>query len=163
MIALQDFKIVEDLKRLINWVDSPRLNIVWASDSFVFPLEETQLRKHFLTAVENGIIALKIKELSSSKVIGHCELEVEVKSVKICRLLIAKKYRGQGYGEETIKKLLEYIKTNQKPNTIFLTVFSFNPAIKLYERMGFEKTRVEKNFMQFENEEWDRVTMVLKK
>lgn len=163
MIALQDFKIVEDLKRLINWVDSPRLNIVWASDSFAFPLEETQLRKHFLTAIENGIIALKIKELNSSKVIGHCELEVEVKSVKICRLLIAEKYRGQGYGEETIEKLLEYIKTNQKPNTIFLTVFSFNQAIKLYERMGFEKTRVEKNFIQFENEEWDRVTMVLKK
>ena len=163
MIALQDFSINKDLKRLIEWVDSPRLNIVWASNSFTFPLKESQLKNHFLSAIENGIIALKIKELNSSKVIGHCELEVDTESVKICRLLIAEKYRGKGYGQETIKKLIEYIKTSQKPSTIFLTVFSFNPAINLYKRMGFEKTLIEKNFIQYEEEKWDRVTMVLKK
>ena len=29
--------------------------------------------------------------------------------------------------------------------------------------MGFEKSKVEENYLQFENEEWNRVTMELKK
>jgi len=163
MIKLQKFDIDKDISRLINWIDSPRLNIVWATDKFTFPLQDSELVDYFQSTNSNNTVVFKVREKETKAIIGHCELEVKPKSVKICRLLIAEKYRGNGYGKETIQELLKYTKNNLKVDTVLLTVFSFNPAIKLYKKMGFEKTKVEENYLQFENERWNRVTMELKK
>ena len=46
MIILEPFESKEDIDRLINWVDSNRLNIIWASDKFTFPLNEKQLNDY---------------------------------------------------------------------------------------------------------------------
>jgi RimJ/RimL family protein N-acetyltransferase len=162
-VEIDNFDETEDVERLISWIDSARLNRVWASNKFAFPLSAAELTAHFLTAKNNNIVVFKIVDKLKQKVVGHCELEVYSNAVKISRFLIAEKYRGQGYGQDTLKKLLQYISKNFNVSTVFLTVFSFNPAIRLYEKMGFEKTGIEKNFLQFENELWHRVTMKLNK
>jgi len=151
MIELQEFDKSNDVLSLIKWVDTPRLNIVWATDTFTFPLQYSKLVDYFQSASNKNIIVFKVREKGSEAVIGHCELEVNPKSVKICRLLIAEQYRGHGYAKETIQELLKYINNNLNPEIVFLTVFSFNPAIKLYKKMGFEKTKVEESYIQFEN------------
>ncbi len=161
MIEIISFVEAEDLERLISWVNSARLNRVWASDKFTFPLHKTEMQAYFRNIKNNNIIAFKIVDKLKHQVVGHCELEVYSNSVKISRFLIAEKYRGKGYGQDTIKKLLQYISDVFNDSTVFLTVFSFNPAIRLYEKMGFAQTEIEKNFLQFENELWHRVTMKL--
>ena len=103
MIELLTFKIDEDLKRLITWIDTPRLNIVWATNTFTFPLKESQLKNYFELAESNEIVVFKVSNVETKNIIGHCELEVSSKAVKICRLLIAKKYRGQGYGNSPLR------------------------------------------------------------
>lgn len=48
--------------------------------------------------------------------------------------------RGRGYASQATKQILEHAFENLKLNRIYLTVFYDNaPAIKVYEKAGFEK------------------------
>jgi len=165
MIQLEKFKTKEDILRLIRWVDSARLNIIWASDKFVFPLDKNQLTNYLNDADKNNILIFKVVEITNNKttVVGHAELDVFGNDIKISRLLIDKTQRGKGYGEQMVKLLIKYIQENLKHTSIFLTVFTFNkPAIALYKKLGFETVEINSDFMRYENEIWDRQKMILK-
>ena len=47
MIVLEKFDAKFDTERLIDWVDSAHLNIIWASDKFKYPLDEKALNSYF--------------------------------------------------------------------------------------------------------------------
>jgi len=165
MISLEPFEST-DIERLISWVDSNKLNIIWASDTFTFPLNYKQLSFYLESATKNGIIIFKVihSENGNSDVVGHAELDVLENEIKISRLLISKEKRGKGYGEKMMNALIQYIKTNLKFKDICLTVFTFNkPAITLYEKLGFETIETDKDYITFEDENWDRQKMKLNK
>lgn len=165
MVQLEKFKIKEDILRLISWVDSARLNIIWASDKFNFPLDINQLSNYLNNADKNNIVIFKVVEITNNKaeVVGHAELDIFETNIKISRLIIDKKQRGKGYGEQMVKLLIKYIQENIKHTSIFLTVFTFNkPAITLYEKLGFETVEIAPDFMRYKNEIWDRQKMILK-
>ncbi len=164
MLQLQKFGTKEDIKRLISWIDSERLNIIWASDSFTFPLDENQLKKYLADANKNNILIFKIAHNvdNTPTIIGHAELDIFGTDIKISRLLIDKNQRGKGHGELMVKLLIKYIQENINHKSIFLTVFTFNkPAIRLYEKLGFKTIEIEPNYIRYENENWDRQKMVL--
>ena len=54
----------------------------------------------------------------------------------INRLYIDEEYRNMGIGEEVIKKIIDIAKDMNRD--IELEVFGNNPAIHLYEKMGFK-------------------------
>ena len=165
MIQLEKFETKEDVLRLIKWVDSAKLNIIWASDKFVFPLDENQLVSYLNSADKNNILIFKVVEIINNQatVVGHAELDIFENDIKISRLLIDKSQRGKGYGEQMVKLLITYIQKNLKHSSIFLTVFTFNkPAITLYEKLGFETVDIDLDFMRYDNEIWDRQKMVLR-
>lgn len=164
MIVLERFDVEKDLSRLLEWVDSQRLNIIWASDKFSYPLDEKQMTSYFKSLNYKKTLAFKVvnMEIGNSDVVGHAELDIDGKEVKISRLLISKTNRGKGFGKEMMIALINYIKRNLKYNEICLTVFTFNkPAISLYEKLGFETTEINSGFMSYEKEVWDRQKMVL--
>ncbi len=164
-IQLQKFESSTDIQRLISWIDSERLNIIWASDKFSFPLDKNQLSDYLNNADKNNILLFKVTEITNNKatVAGHAELDIFGNNIKISRLLIDKTQRGKGYGEQMVKLLIKYIQENIKHTSIFLTVFTFNkPAITLYEKLGFVTTEIDPDFMRYENEIWDRQKMILK-
>ena len=166
MIILDEFEPTSDNKRLIEWVDSSRLNIIWASDKFKFPLDEQVLNSYFEKATQNGIIVFKVvnQEKENTQVVGHAELDVLGNEIKISRLLISKQHRGKGYGEQMVSALIEYIQDNLQFEDICLTVFTFNkPAIGLYKKLGFEVVKIDKGFMKYKEEVWDRQKMKLRK
>lgn len=165
MIQLEKFGSEEDILRLIKWVDSVRLNIIWASDKFTFPLDKNQLTNYLNDTDKNNILIFKVVKIINNKVtvVGHAELDVFGNDIKISRLLIDKNQRGKGYGEQMVKLLIKYIRGNLKHTSIFLTVFTFNkPAITLYEKLGFETIEIDPDFMRYDNEIWDRQKMILK-
>lgn len=165
MIQLEKFESREGISRLIKWVDSAKLNIIWASDKFTFPLDDNQLRTYLDNAEKNNILIFKVIEMidNTSTVVGHAELDIFGADIKISRLLIDKSQRGKGFGEQMVKLLIAYIQENIKHSSIFLTVFTFNkPAITLYEKLGFETVEIDLDFMRYENEIWDRQKMILK-
>ena len=61
---------------------------------------------------------------------------------------IIPEFRRQGLGIQLLNQMFEYAKEN-KINKIFLDVAEDNiPAIKLYEKMGFELTYRRKGYYQ---------------
>lgn len=78
-----------------------------------------------------GIIWFKINENGSSN-----------QQMFLYDILINEKYRGKGFGTQTMEKLEEKAK-ELKCNKILLHVFGHNnPAISLYKKMGYKITNL---------------------
>ena len=78
MIQLEKFESKEDILRLIKWVDSARLNIIWASDKFTFPLDENQMINYLKCADKSKLLIFKIVHIVNGQktVVGHAELDI---------------------------------------------------------------------------------------
>ena len=60
------------------------------------------------------------------------------KSYGLWRLMIDKKYQGQGYGKQAVQVLIDYVKQNFNPETFVTSVVPGNEAAeKLYASLGF--------------------------
>ncbi len=164
MVKLTKFNPDKDIKRLIKWVDSFRLNIIWASDKFNYPLTESALNGYFINLTPDKTLAFKLVETIGSEIeiIGHAEIDINGNETILSRLLIPKEKRGKGYGKKMLQKLIRFVNENMENAEIYLTVFTFNKnAIALYEKIGFKRIDIQKNYMTFEGEEWDRQKMKL--
>lgn len=65
-----------------------------------------------------------------------------------------KEYWGNGYGTEGLKILLDFAFYEMNLHRVMLKVFSFNErAVKLYDKIGFEKEGVSRECL-FRNGEW---------
>ena len=72
-----------------------------------------------------------------SKTRTHAEIGIAI---------MEKEYRGQGYGAEALKQVVEYAFKILDLTLLGLTVFSNNQrAIRAYEKLGFKKTVFLKN------------------
>jgi ribosomal protein S18 acetylase RimI-like enzyme len=56
-------------------------------------------------------------------------------SIRIIDITLLPAFRNKGFGQGILDDILAYARAKQKPVTIH--VESFNPAMKLYERLGF--------------------------
>jgi RimJ/RimL family protein N-acetyltransferase len=65
-------------------------------------------------------------------------------------------YRGQGYGGEALGLLQRFAFHELNLHRLQLTVFSYNaPAIRLYERLGFQREGVMREFLQRDGQRFD--------
>jgi len=66
----------------------------------------------------------------------HCD-----GSKKVCglwRLMIDKKYQGQGYGKAAMQTLINYVKNNLNPEIFRTSIVQGNEATEmLYKNLGF--------------------------
>ncbi|MDF2541595.1 MAG: family N-acetyltransferase [Herbinix sp.] len=78
------------------------------------------------------------------------------------RILIGPKGRDQGFGTEATKMIVDYIFLNTDLKQLTLSVFAFNPrAQRVYEKIGFILSSVDKNELEYEGEMIDSYNMVL--
>ena len=63
-------------------------------------------------------------------------MERRADEIRIIDIALLPKYRSKGLGGKLLKDLLDEAKTRQLP--IRIHVERFNPALKLYERLGFK-------------------------
>lgn len=84
-----------------------------------------------LTALKDGMpCGLATLYLQPYRKLAHqCEFGI----------IVGKGYRGQGIGTELIKNLMYLAKDKFGIELMHLQVYSENPAIHLYERMGFKE------------------------
>ena len=75
-----------------------------------------------------------------------------------------KNRRGQGFGEEIVKRLVEFSFEEVDALTIELNVYEWNTsAIKCYEKVGFVVNPAISNITKFKNHEWTSINMTLDK
>lgn len=106
---------------------------------------------------ESEVFAIKLKE--NNQIIGIAGFDDIVKENKVATLFIGigdKNTRGKGYGKEALNLLLEYGFNELDFYRIQLNVLEFNnAAISLYEKAGFIKEGVFREFVLRDGKRYD--------
>lgn len=67
-------------------------------------------------------------------------------------------HRGKGYGYEAMRLLLKFAFHEINLYRVQLSVFSYNPAaIRLYEKLGFVREGVQREFLQRDGQRYDLI------
>lgn len=158
--------IIEDAQKMIEY-----LNIVGGeSDNLLFGKGEFRLTVEqemeyikslsnstntlmILGIINNSIVSVAQISGSNRKRIAHnSELSISVK----------KEYWRKGIGSIVMEELIRFAKENGTIKNISLGVKASNSkAMKLYEKFGFEKTGVHKNFFNINGNFEDEILMDL--
>jgi RimJ/RimL family protein N-acetyltransferase len=103
--------------------------------------------------------AFAIRPIDREDVVGYCALEGILWSQRVTWLAIGigeAAQRGQGYGEEAMRLLLRFAFDELNLRRVQLTVFSYNDwAIRLYEKLGFQREGVFREFLQRDGQVYD--------
>lgn len=100
-----------------------------------------------------------IKLIENNQIIGLAGFDDIVKDNYVATLFIglgSKDTRGKGYGMEALKHLLHYGFNDLNFHRIQLNVLEFNEAaIALYEKAGFKKEGIFREFVLRDNKRYD--------
>lgn len=146
----------QDAEQLIQWISSERLSCLWGAGSFSFPLTQQQIKQH---CQRSDIFPFQF--IDDGVAIGYCELfRVSTKHYRICRVLIAEEWRGNGFGKVMLNQLIDKAKTEMACKKVSLSVFEQNDAARnCYRSLGFKCVIMEKGRYQFHGEEWNLIHM----
>lgn len=138
----------------------------WRSNDKVMESTSLELDAYTMEDTERFIQNITNSDASKSYIIQHREdnepigivllVNIDLKNRNAeCIIDIGNEdYWGLGYGTEAMKLLLGYCFLELNFHKVFLRVISFNDrAIKLYERLGFEKEGEQKEQL-FRNGKW---------
>lgn len=127
-----------DINLLISWVTSPELLFQFAGHSWQFPLDDEELSVYFSFNKDRQAY---IMEDEGFQGIGFGEIIYDDNpSPRLGRLIIgASEKRGQGYGSEMVRLMVEECVKCYNPEIVHLFVLENNePAIRCYLKCGFE-------------------------
>jgi len=106
---------------------------------------------------ESDVFSIRL--LSNNNIIGIAGYDDIVHENKVATLFIGignKEVRGKGYGKEALKILLDYGFNERDFHRIQLNVLEFNhSAIALYEKAGFKKEGVFREFVLRDDKRYD--------
>jgi RimJ/RimL family protein N-acetyltransferase len=172
-----DFKgvnyVIEDDRLFLR-----TLNESDASKDYVLWLNDEEVNKYLITryaTVEGLKEYIRQKNESSNclffgifwkennKHIGNIKLEpidFELKNAVMGILIGDKNYWGMGIGTDATNLITDYAFKNLDINEIFLGVLSENkPAVRVYEKCGFEIFKIDKKDKEIEGKYYDQVWM----
>ena len=111
----------------------------WSLESFMI---EVQTPNHIYLVAED-----------CGKILGYCGLWEVAGEGQITNVCVAPEHRGKNVGTQMLEELLNRA-LEQKVGAITLEVrVSNEPAIRLYEKLGFELAGIRKNFYSHPNED----------
>ena len=94
----------------------------------VYPWNSTLFKDNFV-ASEYQIIE------SNHNILGFFKFVVSQEDIYLAEIQIASSYQNQGIGSKIIYELIEKVRVSNR--RIWLKVVRENPALKLYQRLGF--------------------------
>lgn len=74
-------------------------------------------------------------------------------------IIVEEKYRGKGVGTALLEDLIKLAKENFHIEILHLEVYVGNPAIHLYERLGFTQFGMQKHFIKDKGEYIGKIFM----
>ncbi|WP_226099834.1 GNAT family N-acetyltransferase [Dickeya oryzae] len=126
-----------DYPRLIHWIDSAELNLLWGGPSYSFPLTATQIADH----LAHPQFAPYLFE-HQGDMVGFVELnQVEPGHSRLCRVFIDPACRGRGLAQAMLRAAIHHAAQHYQAHTVSLSVFSHNhSALRCYQSLGFHTT-----------------------
>ena len=74
-------------------------------------------------------------------------------------IIVDAKYRNRGIGKALLEHMFEAAKNQFKIEILHLEVYQGNPAIRLYERMGFHEFGRQPKFIKIDGDYLDKIMM----
>lgn len=148
----------EDMPSLYKWFS----NVEFLSTyDYVLPIPMSKEKVDKMISnynEENNSIVFAIRT-TEGNIIGIAGYDDIIKDNMVATLFIGigdENYLGKGYGKEAMLELLNYGFNTLNLYRIQLNVISFNtPAIKLYEKVGFQKEGTMKEFVLRNGQRYD--------
>jgi RimJ/RimL family protein N-acetyltransferase len=183
LLELREFEVA-DGALLKGWITGPVELLTWGGPSFTWPLDDTQLaayaadsvagRRPSWTAVDSatgeaiGHVSLRIGNVRSPNAGAHTETSLSdpdsLSSGRLGRVLIAPAVRGRGHAAVMLQRVLELAFGELRLERVELGVFAHNTsAVRLYERLGFQRDNVLADIEQVEGKSWSALQMSLQK
>lgn len=95
--------------------------------------KQKEFFKKFIETYEKDIMIIM---LNDEKIGFYHGNNIDDENYEICNVCIVKNHQNKGIGTSIIKSLIN----EHKNQNIHLQYFKQNPVVKLYEKLGFEKT-----------------------
>src|SRR5690606_11371919 len=140
----------------------------WAGPSFVFPLNEFQLKEYLKEAngKNSASYIYSVVDADTGKLVGHISLtriDCSNRSCWIGVFLIGDPdAKGKGICRQMMQQILTVAFEELKLHRVTLGVFDFNkPAIACYEGAGFQKEGLMRDHQKFGDEYWSLWEMAI--
>lgn len=148
--------------RYLSWINDPEVTKGLVTGTH--PSEMSALRAYIQQCIEQrDTIMLAICAQENDLHIGNIKLDRfdhVARTAELGIMIGDADYWGKGYGSEACKLVLEYARAGLNLRKVSLTVFSNNPAaIKLYEKLGFEREGTLKKHIYADGDYHDKVWM----
>ena len=103
------------------------------------------------TAYENGaVVGMSILYIQPYQKFAHqC----------LFAIIVDEKHRNKGIGKALMQHMIDAAKNQFKIEILHLEVYAGNPAIRLYERMGFKEFGRQPKFIKQDGEYIDKIMM----
>ncbi|WP_457569328.1 ribosomal protein S18-alanine N-acetyltransferase [Desulfurobacterium sp.] len=106
------------------------------------PTYTGNVKKDFFSQLYRGKVAL-----TDGKIVGFVLYWILEDEVEIHTVIVDKNYRKRSIGTALMASVIDELASLQKPLAVFLEVSEKNiPALTLYQRFGFKKVAVRKNY-----------------
>lgn len=133
----------EDLPFFVEWLADPEVHHFTQGRSYTME-EEIDWFNSVQADKDEAVFSIFLK--TSNELIGNCALHFNQKrkdgyqGKTFIGLIIGKKLEWRkGYGTDTVRTLLHYLKAKHQEKGVYLTVFLDNiGAIKCYQKCGFK-------------------------
>jgi len=161
MIELLAFE-EEDFDRFTGWIKNEQEMVQFAGPIFTYPLTRNQLSNYITDTTR---MAFKVRLISTSEIIGHCELNLQNEIPRLSRILIGDPaFRNKGLGREIVRSLLNHIFSATDFEVADLNVFSWNQnAIASYKSDSFEFNPEVSTSVEVDGETWVAANMIISK
>lgn len=152
----------EDHAVISAWYEDSELIRQWMANP-AYPIEKRHITKWLESddssnSMKSGY-RFAIRLLYSDELIGLVELDDIMWNNRHGWLAIgigSSAHRNKGYGREAMLLLLRFAFNELNLNRVQLTVFSYNArAIRLYERLGFRREGIMREYILREGEVYD--------
>ena len=149
--------VIEEASYLTKWLTDPSI-LKWfpmcdareIDDAVRIWMGYTKFESCF-TAYLNGIpVGMSILYLQPYQKFSHqC----------LFAIIVDEKHRNQGIGKALIETMIEAARDKFKIEVLHLEVYQGNPAIRLYERMGFQVYGRQPKFIKMDGQYFDKIMM----
>lgn len=163
-IFLRSLNVKDASNEYASWLNDPEVNkYLETHESSI-----DDLKKYILKQVQDpNSLFVGIYDKGTGKHIGNTKLEPidwKRKNAVFGILIGDKSYWGKGIGTEATKLIINYAFENMGIDTVELGVISTNiPAIRAYEKSGFERVSLVKEGIKHGDKLFDKVVMVVRK
>lgn len=153
---------VDDAEMWAAWLNDLEITLPLGDEAYItYGLEK--LREEAAGAISRQEHMFTIVDQQSEKAVGRCLLfsvNWVDRNAMLGIFIGEKSFWHRGYGEEATRLLLDYAFNLLNLHAVMLGVFAFNHnAIRLYEKLGFQRIGVRREARIIAGKAWDVILM----